>query len=320
MDPAAFRGDAARIAFWINTYNERLLGFLAERPRSGHLFRHRRLFRRETFEIGGLAYTLDVIEHGLLRLQRPSPLLPRAGCCAPATRGCAQRRRSSTPESILPSTAEPAPAPRCVATGDRIGKRARPRSPLRRRGRVEPGPRARELELPGVIKIYRADFGPDEELIELAATSIGGADGEWIREHRQELRSALRPLRLAHGPRQRIGSSAMGLALVILIVIVVVLALAALLIYNRMVARRNAVDNSWAQIEAALKRRHDLIPNLVEAVRGYAKHEQQTFENVTRARSTAVKAEEVGPAPAGRRRGRAGCRDRPPDGGRRAVP
>ena len=83
----------------------------------------------------------------------------------------------------------------------------------------------------------------------------------------------------------------MGLGLLILIVIVVVLALAALLIYNRMVARRNAVDNSWAQIEAALKRRHDLIPNLVEAVKGYAKHEQQTFENVTRARSTAVKAE-----------------------------
>ena len=90
----------------------------------------------------------------------------------------------------------------------------------------------------------------------------------------------------------------MGLGLLILIVIVVVLALAVLLIYNRMVARRNAVDNSWAQIEAALKRRHDLIPNLVEAVKGYAKHEQQTFENVTKARSTAVKAE--GDAPPSR--------------------
>ena len=69
----------------------------------------------------------------------------------------------------------------------------------------------------------------------------------------------------------------MGLGLVIVIGIVVLLALAALLIYNRMIARRNAVDNSWAQIEAALKRRHDLIPNLVEAVKGYAKHEQKTF-------------------------------------------
>src|SRR5688572_26285253 len=57
-----------------------------------------------------------------------------------------------------------------------------------------------------------------------------------------------------------------------------------------MVSRRNAVDNSWSQIEAALKRRHDLIPNLVEAVKGYARHEQKTFEDVTKARSTATAA------------------------------
>ena len=80
----------------------------------------------------------------------------------------------------------------------------------------------------------------------------------------------------------------MGLGLVIAIAIVAVVALAVLLIYNRMIARRNAVDNSWAQIEAALKRRHDLIPNLVEAVKGYAKHEQKTFEDVTKARTAAV--------------------------------
>ena len=63
----------------------------------------------------------------------------------------------------------------------------------------------------------------------------------------------------------------MGLVLLILIAVVAVVgAGVSLLIYNRMVSRRNAVDNSWAQIEAALKRRHDLIPNLVEAVKGYA--------------------------------------------------
>jgi LemA protein len=83
----------------------------------------------------------------------------------------------------------------------------------------------------------------------------------------------------------------MSLALVILIAAAALIGLAVLLIYNRMVSRRNAVDNSWAQIEAALKRRHDLIPNLVEAVKGYAKHEQQTFEDVTKARSGAVAAE-----------------------------
>jgi LemA protein len=82
--------------------------------------------------------------------------------------------------------------------------------------------------------------------------------------------------------------------LLIVVGIAVVLALAVLLIYNRMISRRNAVDNSWAQIEAALQRRHDLIPNLVESVKGYAKHERQTFEDVTKARSTAVAAKAPG--------------------------
>ena len=68
-------------------------------------------------------------------------------------------------------------------------------------------------------------------------------------------------------------------------------AIAVWLIYNRMVSRRQAVDNSWAQIETALQRRHDLIPNLVEAVKGYAQHERETFERVTNARSGALAAQ-----------------------------
>jgi LemA protein len=81
------------------------------------------------------------------------------------------------------------------------------------------------------------------------------------------------------------------LTLVLIIVgIVLLLGIAAWFLYNRMISRRNAVDNSWAQIEAALQRRHDLIPNLVESVKGYAKHERQTFEEVTKARSGAVAA------------------------------
>ena len=63
------------------------------------------------------------------------------------------------------------------------------------------------------------------------------------------------------------------------------------LTYNRMVARRNAVDNSWSQIDVELKRRHDLIPALVEAVSGYAGHERTTFERVAEARGEAIAAE-----------------------------
>jgi LemA protein len=65
-------------------------------------------------------------------------------------------------------------------------------------------------------------------------------------------------------------------------------------IYNSLVGARNRVDNAWAQIDVQLKRRYDLIPNLVETVKGYASHEQQTFERVTQARSAAQSAE--GPA------------------------
>jgi LemA protein len=85
-----------------------------------------------------------------------------------------------------------------------------------------------------------------------------------------------------------------GAALVIVfgglgfLLIVVLLWVAA--VYNSLVAGRNRVKNSWAQIDVQLKRRHDLIPNLVETVKGYAAHEKQTLENVIAARSQAVSA------------------------------
>jgi LemA protein len=64
--------------------------------------------------------------------------------------------------------------------------------------------------------------------------------------------------------------------------------------YNSLVNLKNQIRNAWAQIEVQLKRRHDLIPNLVETVKGYAKHEREVFENVTLARSRAVGAATVG--------------------------
>jgi LemA protein len=80
----------------------------------------------------------------------------------------------------------------------------------------------------------------------------------------------------------------------IVIVSVAVLALLAILLvvlYNRFVRLRNRVDNAWAQIEVQLKRRWDLIPNLVETVKGYAAHERETFQNVTEARAAAQQAQ-----------------------------
>ncbi len=64
-------------------------------------------------------------------------------------------------------------------------------------------------------------------------------------------------------------------------------------IYNSLVRLRNQVDNSWSQIDVQLKRRHDLIPNLVETAKGYMEHERQTLENITEARSKAMGAGSV---------------------------
>jgi LemA protein len=86
---------------------------------------------------------------------------------------------------------------------------------------------------------------------------------------------------------------------VVLIVIGVLLliGLIFILIRNSMIGSRNRVDEAWSGIDVQLKRRHDLVPNLVETVKGYAQHERETFEKVTQARAAAMQAS--GPAQAG---------------------
>jgi LemA protein len=79
----------------------------------------------------------------------------------------------------------------------------------------------------------------------------------------------------------------------ILVGLVVLIAVIFILMRNTIISRRNRVDEAWSGIDVQLKRRHDLVPNLVESVKGYATHEQKTFENVTKARSQAMGAEGV---------------------------
>lgn len=81
-----------------------------------------------------------------------------------------------------------------------------------------------------------------------------------------------------------------GLILLGVVVVVVVWFVAT---YNGLVVKRNEVKNAWAQIDVQLKRRHDLIPNLIETVKGYMTHERQTLETIAKARSGAVAASGV---------------------------
>lgn len=80
------------------------------------------------------------------------------------------------------------------------------------------------------------------------------------------------------------------IALIIIAVIIVLIIMYAINVYNGLVKLRNMVKDQWAQIDVQLKRRFDLIPNLVETVKGYAKHEEETLENVIKARNTFLSA------------------------------
>ncbi len=82
--------------------------------------------------------------------------------------------------------------------------------------------------------------------------------------------------------------------LIIVIIVIAVVVLFVISMYNSLIQLRNRVKNAWSQIDVQLKRRHDLIPNLLETVKGYMKHEREIMENITKYRSQAMDAGTVG--------------------------
>lgn len=86
----------------------------------------------------------------------------------------------------------------------------------------------------------------------------------------------------------------MYIALIVVGVILFLMMMFVVGIYNGLVRLRNQVKNAWSQIDVQLKRRHDLIPNLVETAKGYMTHERETLENITKARNLATNASGVG--------------------------
>ena len=187
VDPTAIGGDGPRIAFWLNLYNARLLHALALRPRSGHLFRHRRLFRTGSYEVGGHSYTLDLIEHGLLRGNARPPYSPR------------RLLREGDPRlAAAPAMVDPR-IHFALNCGARSCPPIRPYSGESLDAELEAAARAYvaaesrldrargELELPGLVKLYRDDFGAREQLLALAADGLGRDDADWIRAHQDQL-------------------------------------------------------------------------------------------------------------------------------------
>lgn len=83
------------------------------------------------------------------------------------------------------------------------------------------------------------------------------------------------------------------MGLIIVLVIIGLVVFYGVTVYNKLVRFRTLVEEAWSGINVQLKKRHDLIPNLMETVKGYATHERETFESVTRARTTAIQAQDV---------------------------
>src|SRR5438093_13362964 len=97
---------------------------------------------------------------------------------------------------------------------------------------------------------------------------------------------------------------------IVTVAVVLLVGLVVVVLYNRLVRLRNRTENAWSQVDVQLQRRRDLIPNLVEAVKGYASHERPTFEEVTAARTSAQQARTVEP-PAEAENGRTAAHRRP---------
>lgn len=179
VDPIALDG-GGRLAYWLNAYNLTLLTALAERPRSGRLIRHRRLFRTAHHSVGGLDYSLDLIEHGLLRGNRRPPygvrrLLRRD-----------DRRLEAAPPGLDPRIhfalncgARSCPPVRVFSRDVDSELEAASRAYLAAESELDRDRNA--LSLPGLMRFYLGDFGGRRGAVEFAAAHLDG--GAWISDH-----------------------------------------------------------------------------------------------------------------------------------------
>lgn len=178
VDPTSLPGESARLAFWINVYNARVLHEFGERPRKGSLIKHRRVFDRSGYELDGAFYSLNVIEHGLLRANARPPYSLRR-----------KLGRDDPRLAAAPSTLDPRVhfALNCAATSCPPVRSYKPESidedldlATRAYFQAEAAFDADtgELELPYLMKLYAADFGGKRGHADFAARYISNLDAE----------------------------------------------------------------------------------------------------------------------------------------------
>jgi hypothetical protein len=172
VDPAALVGDDRRIAFWMNVYNALFRHEMLVRPRYGHLLRHARLFDRASYRVGGRAYSLNQIEHGVLRRNARAPIaLRRPFRGGDARQAAAPARLDPRIHFALNCGARSCPAIRFY---DDAGLDAQLRQATRDYLAAEASidPEAGVLTLPRLMKIYRGDFGDRRTQIAFAAHHV----------------------------------------------------------------------------------------------------------------------------------------------------
>jgi Protein of unknown function, DUF547 len=181
VDPFAIAGDEARIAFWLNLYNALLLDELRRIPRTGSVLRHRGMFRATACRVGEHDYSLDVIEHGVLR------------CNARVPRRFARTLRRGDPRlAAMPSRLDPRIhfALNCGAvscppvqpySADGLDEELERVTTTYVRAETVVDRATERVTLPYLMRLYRADFGDRAAALEFAARYLDEYDARWLR-------------------------------------------------------------------------------------------------------------------------------------------
>jgi hypothetical protein len=183
VDPIALAGEDTRLAFWINVYNALVRHVVWKEGARGSVIFQLGMFRRAAYAIGGRRYSLDVIEHGLLRANRRLPLsFSRALAAGDPRLEAAPRTSDPRIHFALNCGARSCPPIRVYLSGA-IHKQLDLAAGAYFASEASLDREARRVVLPRLMKYYAADFGARDDALRFAAEYLEAADGAWLREN-----------------------------------------------------------------------------------------------------------------------------------------